>query len=127
MEKFVLNKYNRNVPDEILIQDVKDVARKNGRETLTRDEYGRDGKYGVTTLKQRFRSWFIVLEKAGLQESCSKRNSPNEELFDDIKNVWISLERQPNYREFKKPLSKHSASTLSEKIWFMAKSLRGIR
>ena len=37
--KFELNEYHRNVPDEELIADVKRVAAKLGKDTLTSDEY----------------------------------------------------------------------------------------
>lgn len=44
------------------------------------------------------------------------RNHTEKELFDNIKNVWLILGRQPRYRDFKKPLSIVSASTYVERF-----------
>jgi hypothetical protein len=39
--KFELELRDRNIPDDDLIQDVKDVAKKTGRNTVTIAEYER--------------------------------------------------------------------------------------
>jgi predicted restriction endonuclease len=114
--KFELEPHHRNVPDEDLIQDVKEVAKRTGRDTVTRCEYEKLGKYSPSTLQQRFRSWFIVLQKAGLQDSRSKMNIPEEELFANIRDVWISLGRQPTNSEMKKPLSRYFGSTYQKRF-----------
>jgi 5-methylcytosine-specific restriction endonuclease McrA len=121
--RFELEPYHRNTPDKDLIKDVIDVAKKTGRNTVTMAEYQQYGKYHPTTLTRRFRSWFNVLEKAGLQESRSKLNIPEEELFDNLKNVWITLARQPKYQEFKKPLSKYSVGTYENRFGLWRKAL----
>jgi len=41
--KFELDTFNRNVPDEDLIQDVQNVAHKIGRNTVTISEYEQFG------------------------------------------------------------------------------------
>ena len=121
--KFELEPYYRNVPDEDLIQDVKEVAKKTGRDTVTMREYDTLGKYHSSTLQNRFRSWFKVLEKADLQESRSKFNIPDDELFDNIKDVWISLGRQPKRREIKMPFSSYSSTTYERRFGSWRKAL----
>jgi hypothetical protein len=121
--KFQLDTYHRDVSDEDLIRDVRQVAIKSGRSTVTIAEYERLGKYHPSTLQRRFRSWFNVLENAGLQESRSRLNIPDEELFDNIKDVWIALERQPKYSEFKAPLSKYSSGTYEKRFGSWRKAL----
>ena len=37
--EFILNEHHRNVPDEELLKDVKDVATRLGQSTLTIEEY----------------------------------------------------------------------------------------
>ena len=106
--KFELKKYYRNIFDADLIRDVKNVAKQMEKDTVSIAEYNQYGKYHSTTILNRFSSWFNVLEKAGLQESCTKANVPDEKLFDNLFNVWTKLERQPKSKEFKKPLSKYS-------------------
>ena len=93
--KFALNLQRRDVPDPELIADVQRCARKIGRHTITMAEYEKEGTFHPTTLTRRFRSWFRVLEIAGLAQSRSKLNITDQELFDNLRLVWISLARQP--------------------------------
>ena len=114
--KYELELRKRNVSDEDLIQDVKDVAIRTGRNTVTLAEYDKFGKYNPSTLQRRFGSWFHVLDIAGLQASRSKLNVPEEDLFSNINDIWIYLGRQPKYDEIKKPLSKYSAKTYENRF-----------
>ncbi len=43
--KFELEPRHRDVPDEDLIQDVKEVAKRTGKDTVTIADYERLGKY----------------------------------------------------------------------------------
>ena len=104
--KFELEKYHRNTPDNDFIQDIKNVAQKINKDTVTISEYQQFGKYHSSTITNRFGSWFIVLEKAGLKPSATKANVSDEELFNNIRNVWINLARQPRRDDLKKPVSK---------------------
>lgn len=121
--KFELVPNHRDVPDDDLIQDAKEVARRTGRDTVTLREYETFGRYHPTTLQRRFRSWFVVLQKAGLQESRPQLNIPEEELFDNVKDVWISLGRQPKYSEMKKPLSRYAGGTYEKRFGSRRKAL----
>jgi hypothetical protein len=109
--KFELDLINRNVPDEDLIKDLQKVANENNKTTVTIAEYEKQGKFHPSTFQRRFRSWFKALEIAGLEKSRSDLNIPDTELFENIKNVWIKLGRQPKYNEVKSPTSKYSAGT----------------
>lgn len=62
------------------------------------------------------------MEIANLEPSRTPFNIPNEELFDNLKNVWIKLERQPKREEVKRPLSKYSGSTYERRFgtWYKA-------
>jgi hypothetical protein len=114
--KYELELRKRNVSDEDLIQDVKDVAIRTGRNTVTLAEYENFGKYHPSTLQRRFGSWFHVLDIAGLKASRSKLNAPEEDLFSNINDIWIYLGRQPKYDEIKKPLTKYSAKTYENRF-----------
>ena len=46
--KFELDDYNRNVSDESLIEDLKVVAKKLNKDSVTREEYDTNGKYHST-------------------------------------------------------------------------------
>ncbi len=122
--KFEIELQHRNVPDEELIEDLQKVAQRTGRNTVTRAEYARLGKYHPNTLIRRFGSWFKVLEMAGLEDSRSRFNINDEELFDNIKDVWISLGRQPKREEIKSSLSKYSPSPYERRFGSWTKALK---
>jgi hypothetical protein len=109
--KFELELKNISVSNDELINDIKNVAQKLNKNTVTMAEYNIYGKYHSTTLQKRFRSWFIVLQKAGLNVSHPEFNIDNNLLLDNIADIWIKLGRQPSARDMKKPLSKYGANT----------------
>ena len=94
--KFELEKYHRNTSDEELVTDLKRVA-TDLQKSPTIDEYNERGTYHSTTLTRRFGSWFKVLENAGLSRTRSPLNIPEEELFQNLEEVWTKLGRQPRY------------------------------
>ena len=120
--KYELNVYHRDTPEQELLQDLKNVALKLGKDTVTKIEYNENGKYSSGTLERRFGSWNIVLNKVGLQIS-SQRNISDKELFENIEEVWIKLGRQPLYVEIKHPLSKYSAKPYEKRFGTWRKAL----
>lgn len=91
--KFELNEYHRNVPDEELIADVKRVAAKLGKDTLTGKEYSLHGKYHHSTFHTRFGSWKRVLELCALELRGHnfKYDFSDEDMVADIKRVADTL------------------------------------
>ena len=108
--KYELEEYHRNTPNDKLIADLKRVA-ADLQKSPTMDEYNERGAYHSSTLCIRFGSWFKALEAASLDKTRSPLNIPEEELFQNLEEVWIKLGRQPRYKEFQKPLSKYSSGT----------------
>ena len=121
--KFELDNYARNVSDDLLIEDLVVVAKKLNKNSITHDEYNREGKYSSSTYLRRFGSWFNALEKAGLQKTRTPANIPEEDLFRNIEEVWTKLGRQPRYQEIKTPLSKYSAGTYENRFGTWRKAL----
>ncbi len=121
--KFELDNYARNVSDDLLIEDLVAVAKKLNKNSITHDEYNREGKYSSSTYLRRFGSWFNALEKAGLQKTRTPANIPEEDLFRNIEEVWKKLGRQPRYQEIKTPLSKYSAGTYENRFGTWRKAL----
>ena len=121
--KFELDNYARSVSDDLLIEDLVSVAKKLNKNSITHDEYNREGKYSSSTYLRRFGSWFNALEKAGLQKTRTPANIPEEDLFRNIEEVWTKLGRQPRYQEIKTPLSKYSAGTYENRFGTWRKAL----
>lgn len=116
MSEFKVILRNRRVSDEDLIKDVQRVADKIGQ-TVTIEDYEAHGKFHPTTLTRRFGSWFIVLEKCGLDATRSKLNIPMDELFENLANVWRALGRQPTLNDMsRKDLSTISSGTYEKRF-----------
>jgi predicted restriction endonuclease len=105
-----------------LLKDLKEVAVKLNKNSLTRDEYVEIGKYSTDSFRRHFGSWFKALEKAGL-EKTHNLNISNEELFENLEEVWTRLGRQPSFGEISKPLSKYSGSAYSRRFGSWRKAL----
>lgn len=99
--KFELNEYHRNISDNELIDDLKYVANLINKNTVTLDEYNEYGHFHCTTLTRRFGSWFKCLELANLAPSRSIIGISNEELFEELENVWVQLGKQPSYAQMR--------------------------
>ena len=93
--KFELEESLRGAADEDLLTDLRDCAKKLGRDTITMAEYEAAGKTHPSTIQRRFGSWPKALAFAGLQPSRSRIGVPDDELFENIETLWSSLGRHP--------------------------------
>lgn len=114
--KFELKKYSRsdrkdyqNITDDELINDLRQVANKLQKDSITGREYNQEGKFDYHIFDRRFGGWLNALEKAGLQKTRNY-NITNEDAFQNLENIWIKLGRQPVREELRAPLSKYSGS-----------------
>ena len=119
---FTLEPHHRDVPDDELIQDVSRVASELGVRRVTIDQYNERGRFHATTLTRRFGSWFKVLELAGL-EKTRNLNIPNEELFENLAEVWLKRGRQPRYVDIEGDESRFSAGTYANRFGGWRKAL----
>ena len=87
-------------------------------------EYETVGKAHPSMVQRRFGSWPKALKLAGLKPSRSKIGITNEELFENIKSLWMNLGRQPSYSEVKEPLSQYSAGTYENRFGSWSKALQ---
>jgi 5-methylcytosine-specific restriction endonuclease McrA len=122
--KFELEETNRGVPDEELLQDLRCCAKAIGRDTITIAEYERIGKASPSTLQRRFGSWPKALEHAGLQPSRSRIGVTEEELFENLRSLWMSLGRQPRYSEVRSRGSQFSARTYENRFGSWSTALK---
>jgi len=120
--KFELETHHRNTLDKELIDDLKKVANFLKKDSVTIDEYNEDGEYHATTLTRRFGSWFIALEKAGLKKTRTL-GVTDEQYFQNLKEVWTKLGRQPKYNDMQKPLSKYVAGAYEYRFGTWRKAL----
>ena len=121
--KFELEEYHRGITDEELLTELKRVASELNKTAVSREENDERGKYGTTTYIRRFGSWFNALEKAGLEKTRMPMNLPEEDLFQNLEEIWIKLGRQPRYAEVQKPLSKYHVGTYENRFGTWRKAL----
>jgi Homing endonuclease associated repeat len=112
-----------DVPNEKLSADLKRVAGELGKSSATQDEYNERGHFRSGLLCDRFGSWFKALESAGLAKTRNL-NIPNEELFNNLADVWTKLERQPSYNDLTSQTSKFSSGTYEKRFELGEKHLR---
>jgi hypothetical protein len=120
--KFRLEPHHRNVPDDELIQDLSRVAAELGSRRVTIDQYNERGQFHATTLTRRVSSWFKVLATAGL-EKTRNLNISNEELFENLAEVWPKVGRQPRYGDIEGGESRFSAGTYEKPFGTWRKAL----
>ncbi|MFN0115058.1 MAG: homing endonuclease associated repeat-containing protein [Paracoccaceae bacterium] len=119
---FQVKLQRKSVPDEELIEDLKDVASGHSKTSLTTREYNNIGRFHSTLFIQRFGSWLVALEKAGLSRTFH-RNIPEDELFENFARVWVETGRQPSFHKLKVVNSKYSSATYVHRFGSWNKAL----
>src|SRR5712691_3262241 len=79
--------HNGGVDPQDALEDLRAVADRLGKSTLTTGEYSRLGKYSDAPLRRVFGSWNAALEAAGLGHS-KRPWIPTEELFENLETMW---------------------------------------
>ena len=106
MAKLEVKIYDRIIPKEDLIEDLRRVARKLKKDFVTMYEYHRLGRYSASTLQKRIGSWTEALRRAGLKQAKA-RFVTDRQLFENMKRMWKRLGRQPKNYEVRSPLSEY--------------------
>lgn len=110
---FVLNDYYRDIPDEELLLDMKQVAQYLKKNWLYAREYKQyGGKYSTSTISHRFGGWTKACVLCGFDlEKNQRMNISQRELFKDIEDTWIRLGRQPTSNDIRNGHSKYSLNS----------------
>jgi len=95
------------IADRDLLEDLRAVAARLGVVSLPQRSYRLHGRYSTTAIKSRFRSWNAAVTAAGLT-SAGRRDIGEGELFDNLRDVWVALGRQPRKRDMTKPVSRYT-------------------
>lgn len=120
--KYELEPDNRNCPDDVLLDDLRAVAARLGKTSLTKDEYNINGRFSAATMQNRFGSWNNALLKSNL--SIKKRNNiPHHELLGDLKQVAEKLGTKVVSVDEYESMGSFSAATISKTFGSWAKAL----
>lgn len=121
---FKLEETARGQSDDDLLHDLRRCAETMGRSTITIAQYESLGKFHPSTMIRRFGSWPKALALARLEPSRSKIGISNDELFENIKSMWLQAGRQPRYSEVKVPASLYSTGTYENRFGSWSKALQ---
>ena len=86
--------------DEELLNDLKCVSEKLNQDTVTIKQYEEHGKYNPTTFMRHFGTWNAALTLAGIK--ISNRQYSDDELYENLANIWMSLGKQPSRRDLER-------------------------
>lgn len=121
--KYQLKDFNRNVPDEDLLSDLRLVAEKLGLDKISSRQYDdNEGKYSSATIGTRFGGWNTALKRAGLN-LVHQRDVSEIELFKNLEEAWVNIGRQPAFRDMKPPSSRFSIHQYVSKFGTWRKAL----
>lgn len=91
---------------EVCIEDLRRVAEKLQKPSVTVEEYRGFGRFTEGPFRRLFGGWIPALEAAGLEVSEGfKRSNTVEELHQNLETVWCALGRQPKQSDMRAPLS----------------------
>lgn len=107
---------NIDVTPEELLKDLKDVANRLGKKSITSTEYEQYGKHGRWQFISRFKTWENALLQAGLEPTGYHNKVTKQELLEEIERVWIKLGRQPTSTDIKNGISKYSLNSYARKF-----------
>ena len=123
--KFELEDFHRNISNEELLADMKRVATQLKQDFLTTRQQDEHGKYRSNTMIKRFGSWFNAVEQAGLGRSKTQREKliSEEDLFENLEEVWVKLGRQPKFRDMQAGISKYGPNPYARTFGSWRKAL----
>ena len=105
----------KEIKDEVLLADLIRVANEINNSNITIFDYDKHGKFTAVTMGVRFKSWNKAKERANLEVTYLTNNS-NEDLFQNIVDLWTLLGRQPKYGDVISPNSKFNGSTYARRF-----------
>ncbi|MCF7831296.1 MAG: HNH endonuclease [Candidatus Pacebacteria bacterium] len=105
----------KEIKEEVLLADLVRVSTELNKPNISCSDYDRLGKYTVVTMGDRFGSWNKAKEKAKLKITKKADNS-DEDLFNNILELWTLLGRQPKFGEVVSPNSKYHGATYARRF-----------
>ena len=105
------NNFHVYITNEEYISDIQQVARSLKKDTLIFTEYKELGTYDAGNIPKRFGSWAAALVAAGLHPTGYTVSVTNEELLEEIEQLWIRLGRQPTSTDVREGQSRYGLTT----------------
>lgn len=99
------------MPIEDLLADLRNTAKKLNQDFVTREQQDTYGTYDSSNIAKRLGGWPKAHELAGLNLARHQKSVriSDEELLNNLEEVWTKLGKQPIQADMFPPLSKYSA------------------
>lgn len=110
MADFRIRLRRRDIANEEVLEDIRRVGIELGTEKVTRVVYDERGAFGATTVIRKFGTWNEAITQAGMKKA-NRLDISDEELFQNLADMWSTLGRQPYGREMSENASQGSFST----------------
>ena len=112
---------NQPISTEELVEDLRSVAQKLNTEKLSQKLYTEHGRFNCTTFINRFGTWNKAVQKIDLKPA-NIFNYSDEELFENILNIWQHRGKQPTRRDLNSIPSKITQSPYNRRFnsWSVA-------
>lgn len=111
--------------DNVYLEDVRCVATKLGKDTITSSEYAQHGHFERSNLTHKWKSWANVLKRAGLQPTSYHTAGIDEaELLREIGQLWEQKGKQPTCSDVKAGLLKYGLTTYIRRFGSWNSALR---
>lgn len=112
----------KKIGNDILIDDIRNVASKLGKTTISTKDYKEEGKYSIQTILSRYNSWDNALKEADLKSTTFKIIK-DEDLYNEIERLWTKKGSQPTTTDIKNGDSIYSLNTFSRRFGGWRKAL----
>jgi hypothetical protein len=89
----------RQLSDKEVLDQIRLVAKKVGKNSITTLEFKTHASIGVDTLRHRFGSWKKALLKARVNPVKHGIRYTDDECFENLLAVWTFYGRPPKYKE----------------------------
>lgn len=112
----------KGVNSDDMLNDLRTVSVKLGKQTFTSNEYSQYGKHSKSTFFRRFGSWNKALKAAGLVPydhplgGGAKNKVSEYACLEEIERLWVELGRQPTTTDIKNGRSRFSLHTYERRF-----------
>lgn len=117
---------NRGITDEELLEELRKVSKAVNRKDISTGDFKQNSSVGYNVYHRRFGTWEKAVELAGLKTrvpGVARRKYENEDLFENLYEVWVHYGRQPHYSEMNNPPSKIKSKNYTNRFETWRKAL----
>ena len=115
------------ITEEEIAADFKRVAALLGKNPISKKDYAAHGNYDMSNLINRFGSWANALKIGGMQAALQGSAIPVEELFAELRRVWLEIGRRPTWEIMQSDISKYSAGPYARNFGSWAAAIEAFK